>query len=135
MNKNQCKHQHVLVTLVFILANAESHSRTKRDVVNKDIEDYLTKFGYLPQSDLETGALRTMQQLKDAIRNLQGFAGLNMTGELDEDTKHLIKQKRCGVQDVSLGFRNKRAIRVKRYNLQGQRWSHNNLTWSHIPKM
>ena len=130
MNKNQCKHQHVLVTLVFILANAESHSRTKRDVVNKDIEDYLTKFGYLPQSDLETGALRTMQQLKDAIRNLQGFAGLNMTGELDEDTKHLIKQKRCGVQDVSLGFRNKRAIRVKRYNLQGQRWSHNNLTWS-----
>ena len=29
-----------------------------------------------------------------------------------------------------MGFRNKRSIRVKRYNLQGQRWSHSNLTWS-----
>ena len=104
--------------------------RDKRDVINKDMEDYLTRFGYLPQSDLETGALRTMQQLRDAIRNLQGFAGIDMTGEIDAETKKLIKQKRCGVQDVSLGFRNKREIRVKRYNLQGQRWSHNNLTWS-----
>ena len=44
----------------------------KRNVVNKEIEDYLTRFGYLPQSDLETGALRTMKQLKDAIRWVLG---------------------------------------------------------------
>ena len=101
-----------------------------REAINKEMEDYLTRFGYLPQSDLETGALRTMQQLEDAIRNLQGFAGINMTGVIDARTKQLIGQKRCGVQDVSLGYRNKRSIRVKRYNLQGQRWSHTNLTWS-----
>ena len=71
-----------------------------------------------------------LQQLTDAIRNLQGFAGIRMTGEIDEKTKELIHKKRCGVQDVSLGFRNKRSTRVKRYNLQGQRWSHRNLTWS-----
>lgn len=106
------------------------HAVRKREAINKEMEDYLTRFGYLPQSDLETGALRTTQQLRDAIRNLQGFAGINMTGEIDTTTKILIKQKRCGVQDVSLGFRNKRSIRVKRYNLQGQRWSHANLTWS-----
>ena len=106
------------------------HAVYKREVINKEMEDYLTRFGYLPRSDLETGALRTTQQLRDAIRNLQGFAGINMTGEIDSQTKKLIKQKRCGVQDVSLGFRNKRSIRVKRYNLQGQRWSHSNLTWS-----
>ena len=44
------------------------YKRDKRNVINKEIEDYLTRFGYLPQSDLETGALRTMKQLKDAIR-------------------------------------------------------------------
>ena len=119
------------LVLILILNNlVESHERRKRDIINKDIEDYLTRFGYLPQSDIETGALRTIQQLKDAVRNLQGFAGLNMTGDIDEDTRRLIRKKRCGVQDVSLGFRNKRAIRVKRYNIQGQRWSHSNLTWS-----
>ena len=104
--------------------------RTKRDIIDKDVESYLTKFGYLPQSDLETGLLRTVEQLEDAIRNLQGFAGIDMTGRIDQQTKDLIYKKRCGVQDVSIGFRNKRSLRVKRYNLQGQRWSHTNLTWS-----
>lgn len=28
-------------------------------------------FGYLPQTDLETGNLRTDDQLRDAIKNLQ----------------------------------------------------------------
>ena len=64
---------------------------------------------------------------------MQGFAGINMTGKIDRETRRLISARRCGVQDVSLGYRNRRSIsslRVKRYNLQGQRWSHNNLTWS-----
>lgn len=34
-------------------------------------QNYLMKFGYLPQSDLETGNLRTDDQLRDAIRTLQ----------------------------------------------------------------
>jgi hypothetical protein len=33
--------------------------------------NYLMKYGYLPQSDLETGNLRSEDQLKDALRNLQ----------------------------------------------------------------
>ena len=123
-----------LLLLLFVHINVSLgqivHSIHKREAIDKEMEDYLTRFGYLPQSDLETGALRTTQQLKDAIRNLQGFAGINMTGEIDSQTKKLIRLKRCGVQDVSFGFRNKRSIRVKRYNLQGQRWSHTNLTWS-----
>ena len=71
-----------LIVIILLLNNVESHpqpsiksrgesqkyKRDKREVINKEIEDYLTRFGYLPQSDLETGALRTMQQLKDAIR-------------------------------------------------------------------
>ena len=54
---------------------SEEYKRDKRNV-NKEIEDYLTRFGYLPQSDLETGALRTMKQLKDAIRWVAVFGDL-----------------------------------------------------------
>ena len=63
-----------------------------------------------------------------------------MTGEIDGETRNLLQKARCGVQDVSRGFRNKRSpsspsssplsVRVRRYSLQGQRWSHSNLTWS-----
>jgi hypothetical protein len=101
-----------------------------RRAIDRRVEDYLTRFGYLPQSDLETGALRSIDQLQDAVRNLQGFAGLELTGQVDGPTRELLASARCGVQDVSLGYRNRRAVRVRRYNLQGQRWGRANLTWS-----
>lgn len=34
-------------------------------------QSYLTKFGYLPESDVEIGNLRTEEQLREAIKNLQ----------------------------------------------------------------
>ena len=75
----------ISIVTILLLNNVESHQnqnitrkespkdRDKREVINKEIEDYLTRFGYLPQSDLETGALRTMQQLKDAIRSVSTY--------------------------------------------------------------
>ena len=68
---------------------------------DNNLEEYLTNFGYLPQSSLETGAMRTEQQFRDAVKNLQFFAGINVTGEVDTDTKELIKKPRCGVSDVT----------------------------------
>ena len=69
-------------------------------VFGKNMEDYLTNFGYLPQSNLETGAMRTELQLKDALKNLQFYAGIGVTGIVDEDTARLINKPRCGVPDV-----------------------------------
>jgi hypothetical protein len=94
----------------------------------------------------------------------QFFAGLNVTGNIDEATVELLKRPRCGVPDVShAGYRNRRSSphhnddnfseaftnfdkyvsldnyeernhsRVKRYSLQGERWSHTNLTWNLKP--
>ena len=78
--------------------------------------------------------LRTKEQFVEALKNLQFFGGLQSTGELDDATVELISKPRCGVQDVSPGFRTKREarvqLRVKRYSLQGQRWSRTSLTWS-----
>jgi hypothetical protein len=51
--------------------------RTRRSVIDRSVEDYLTQFGYLPQSDLETGALRTLRQLEDAVRNVPIIASFN----------------------------------------------------------
>ena len=62
--------ENIFVILLLLMVDVETYSstledgrnnRTKREVINKEMEDYLTRFGYLPQSDLETGALRTMQ--------------------------------------------------------------------------
>ena len=118
-----------LLTTTFLLTCLPSKSTNL--FLGKTTEDYLTKYGYLPQSDLETGAQRTEQQLTDAVRNLQFFAGLNVTGNLDQNTLQLMTKPRCGVPDVTYnGYRNRRTIRVKRYNLQGQRWSRTSLKWN-----
>lgn len=83
-------------------------------------------FGYIPPSDRETGNLRTEQQLRDAIRNLQNFAHIPVTGELDENTIKLMKKPRCGLPDIPYYSTGKRK---KRYTLHGQKWHYTNLTW------
>ncbi|XP_054090383.1 matrix metalloproteinase-2 isoform X2 [Zeugodacus cucurbitae] len=94
------------------------------------------EFDYLPKSDIETGALRTEEQLKDAIRNLQRFGNIPATGEIDEATQKLIHRPRCGVGDSSrtanfspdnLQYGHHR---MKRYALQGSKWDRTDLTWS-----
>ena len=68
---------------------------------DKTLEDYLATFGYLPQSSLEIGAMRTEQQLMDAVKNLQFFAGIDVTGTIDKNTLEILKMPRCGVPDVT----------------------------------
>nr|KAF7389479.1 hypothetical protein H0235_017963 [Vespula pensylvanica] len=90
-------------------------------------QSYLTKFGYLPESNPETGNLRTEDQLRDAIRNLQRFSGIPVTGEIDDATRKLMKARRCGLSDRQ----NPRYSRTrrKRFTIHGQRWPYRNLTW------
>ncbi len=55
---------------------------------NKNVEDYLTQFGYLPKAS--ASSMRTHYQLESAVKNLQFFAGLNITGSIDEATANLM---------------------------------------------
>ncbi|XP_061401435.1 matrix metalloproteinase-2-like, partial [Musca vetustissima] len=95
--------------------------------------NYLMEFDYLPKSDFETGALRTEEQFKDAIKHLQRFGNIPVTGELDSETRKLIKRPRCGVGDSkqTLAFSpdNLHHGRMKRYVLQGPKWDKTDLTW------
>lgn len=63
----------------------------------------------------------------------QSFAGLNATGDLDEETMELMQAPRCGVKD-KVGFGSD--TRSKRYALQGSRWKVKALTYriSKYPK-
>lgn len=58
------------------------------------------QFGYLPASDLETGALRTEEELRRAVRHFQRVAGVRQTGRLDSETVAAMKRPRCGMADL-----------------------------------
>lgn len=91
------------------------------------------EFGYLPKSSVETGNLRTEDQLRDAIRSLQKYANIPESGRIDERTRMLLKAPRCGVPDFDTSdFRARnwhRSSRSKRFVIQGQKWSTENVTW------
>lgn len=82
------------------------------------------KFGYMNRSTDGAGALRTEQSVREAIRDLQQFSGLPVTGRLDDATLKLLRTPRCGLPDVVNPIHRK-----KRFTIQGQRWIYTNLTW------
>jgi len=61
---------------------------------------YLMQFGYLPASDLETGALRTEAELRRAVRHFQRVANIRQTGRFDAETVAAMKRPRCGMTDL-----------------------------------
>lgn len=91
---------------------------------------YLSRYGYLTQ---RSNALTSQETLTTALRNFQAFAGLNVTGELDNQTLKLMSTPRCGVMDVDALDRNDSHVRTKRYEIHGSRWRIRNITY-HISK-
>ena len=103
--------------------------RPSTTAFDKSLEDYLTQFGYLPTSS--SHSMRTQRQVENALKNLQFLAQIEVTGLMDENTRDLITRPRCGVPDISgTGYRNRRHLRVRRFNIQGERWPSSNVSWS-----
>ncbi|KAK0158536.1 hypothetical protein PV328_009527 [Microctonus aethiopoides] len=94
---------------------------------------YLSQFGYLPPVNPTSGGIITEETMTKAISDFQSFAGLNVTGSLDNETSTMMSLPRCGVKD-KVG----RSLdgRFKRYALQGSRWRVKKLTYriSQYPK-
>ncbi|KAJ9601220.1 hypothetical protein L9F63_000615, partial [Diploptera punctata] len=125
--RNTTCHKCLLCHIKNVISNASTqHSH---DVEVKAIfEFYLSQFGYLsPQArNIHSGALISVESVKKAVSEFQAFAGLNITGELDYETRHTMSLPRCGVQDiVGRGGDS----RTKRYALQGSRWRVKQLTY------
>ncbi|KAM7344269.1 matrix metalloproteinase 1 isoform 2-T4 [Cochliomyia hominivorax] len=118
----------VLLTIIATVQSGPVSTTTQAEI-------YLSQFGYLPASARNTanGGLLDANTWVKAVQDFQSFAGLNATGELDEETMELMSLPRCGVRD-KVGFGNDN--RSKRYALQGSRWRVKALTYkiSKYPK-
>lgn len=88
---------------------------------------YLVQFGYMEGgTGAAKGSLVSQSSIKNAIQDFQRFAGLNQTGEMDNETVVMMNMPRCGVKDkVGHGLEARR----KRYTLQGSRWRVKELTY------
>ncbi|XP_023337348.1 stromelysin-3 isoform X2 [Eurytemora carolleeae] len=89
---------------------------------------YLMKYGYMraPSPQAKSANLLSQDGLKSYIMEFQSFAGLPLTGELDNQTISLMATPRCGVKDiVGAGA----TARKKRYALQGSRWKTRELSY------
>ena len=60
-------------------------------------EDYLTQYGYMKKTT--SHQLSSLQKLDHAITKFQEFAGLDVTGQLNQETVEMMKKPRCGVKD------------------------------------
>lgn len=57
-----------------------SEAKHLRTPISLYIQDWLSKFGYLPPADPVTGQLQTKEALTRAIKAMQRFGGLDETG-------------------------------------------------------
>jgi len=83
-----------------------------------DAVDYLTQFGYIPKNVDGTRPFVDTSILNEAVKDFQNFAGLDPTGNLDSETKELMKTPRCGKED-----------RLANFVLQGSSWPKKSLTY------
>ena len=95
---------------------------------------YLSKYGYISNNDGKASQVKE-ENIKDfiqsAVKDIQAFAGLNQTGDLDPLTVELMGTPRCGVRDRGREEtdRTGSSRRKKRYVLQGSRWQTKHLTY------
>ncbi|XKL61023.1 hypothetical protein PGB90_008080 [Kerria lacca] len=116
----------ILATYFFgfsLLNNCVAHIQTKTQAMM-----YLSEYGYLSPRvrNPQSGHLMSEETMTKAIMEFQAFASLNLTGELDDDTLHMMSLPRCGVRD-KVGVST--YSRSRRYALQGSRWKVKDLTY------
>ncbi|TKS84311.1 Matrix metalloproteinase-17 [Collichthys lucidus] len=91
------------------------------------LQDWLSKFGYLPPPDPVTGQLQTKEALTKAIKAMQKFGGLEETGVFDQATLGLMKTPRCSLPDVSEA--DATMGRRKRSLTPQNKWNKRHLSW------
>merc|ERR1712168_880181 len=102
---------------------------------------YLKKFGYISESTPGPGDIPqnspglgntpgrpkngSSESVSKAVKTFQEFAGLEATGELDEQTLKLMRLPRCGVKDFTTSLPGN----ISRYEVQGSVWEKRRLSY------
>lgn len=61
----------------------------------------MRSFGYLPSSSQSFENILSPNEYTNAIANFQRFAGINVTGIMDETTHEWMVKPRCGNPDMT----------------------------------
>jgi len=86
------------------------------------------QFGYLELSDMETQQVRSLAEVRDAVRRLQRQAGLRQTGTFDAETVELMRTPRCGVQDIPAPAL-ARSAGPESFTLNSGQWPNTDITY------
>uniref|UniRef100_A0A8C1IRT0 Matrix metallopeptidase 15a n=1 Tax=Cyprinus carpio TaxID=7962 RepID=A0A8C1IRT0_CYPCA len=124
------------VTMFFILLFVNiAETTAEEDAFNA--ESWLRMYGYLSQASRQMSTMHSAQILSSAIKDMQRFYGLEVTGHMDLATLNAMKRPRCGVPD-RFEESTEGGTRRKRYALTGHKWDQDKLTYSiqnHSPKV
>nr|ABS30415.1 light organ matrix metalloproteinase 1 [Euprymna scolopes] len=66
-----------------------------------NVDEYLRKYGYM--NDVNERSVDYAERRTDAIKLFQEFAGLEVTGEVNEEVRELMLKPRCGMKDIVVG--------------------------------
>ncbi|HEY0319572.1 MAG TPA: matrixin family metalloprotease [Pyrinomonadaceae bacterium] len=95
------------------------------------LQAYLMKYGYIESPVLDTFGVKEEamtieaptpgvydESTKKAVERFQEFAGLAVTGRLDEETLSMMERPRCGFPDTA------------NFVVDGRKWDHTNIRYS-----
>jgi len=114
-----------IVCLCLLVAAVKAAPKSEK--ITNGALNYMANLGYYKFPKANAALLDTEKAIKNAITDMQRFAGIPVSGILDEATRKLMETPRCGMKDVSrnhIGVKRKR-----RYTLQGSKWFKEDLTW------
>ncbi|XP_065657331.1 matrix metalloproteinase-24 isoform X2 [Hydra vulgaris] len=106
--------------LLFLSIAAVSHGDFPANAL-----DYLSDFGYYKRNNKDLGSMSGKKEVQNSVESFQRFLGLPVTGVIDKTTQEIMKKPRCGLKDIP----DDKVNRKRRFNLQGSKWSKNNITW------
>lgn len=118
-----------LFLLCFFVINVLSLPVVEKNSISGALY-YLLKYGYVPaDKNSDTASLLSENGLNNFISDFQAFAGMNITGKLNDETIEMMNTPRCGVKDFVGHGGDAKKRRKKRYALQGSRWRTKDLTY------
>ncbi|XP_028521102.1 matrix metalloproteinase-24-like [Apis cerana] len=107
---------YIFFYIFFLLKKCES---IPVDSVVKNISsslsaiDFMKKYGYLESGVANSDALYQKTAITNAVKTLQKFGNIPITGQLDNTTLELMASPRCGLPDILRKKENQQ--RKKRY--------------------